>query len=185
MSLATWIVNLIRGRCSCGQVLQWWAYSGATFFSFALTGTHLPGPSQPAYCIPSLPVLYPGSQGQRQPSPEQLACGWVLRAFPAFRGVAKQMQNLPCRKRPLRHKGLGSRKLPVGFQTEAPVSPSLSQQPCFGEMLTFVQRLGSYYLVSLLDFILMFKTPLAGGEVSGRIQASNLPENPKKESAQQ
>lgn len=77
----------------------------------------------------------------------------------------------------------------MGLQVEPPVQPSLSEQHHFGERLALIQRLGSYYLVSFLDFILMFKTPLAGKlgrrEVSSRIQAPNLPGNHNKEPAQQ
>lgn len=52
-------------------------------------------------------------------------------------------------------------------------------------MLALIQRLGSYYFVSLLDFTLMFKNPLAGKlggrEVSSRSQVRNLPGSTNKE----
>lgn len=77
----------------------------------------------------------------------------------------------------------------MGLQAEPPVQPSLSEQHHFGEMLALIQRLGSYYLVSLLDFILIFKTPMAGKlggrDMNSRIQALNLPGNHNKEPAQQ
>lgn len=52
-------------------------------------------------------------------------------------------------------------------------------------MLALIQRLGSYYFVSLLDFILMFKNPLSGKlgvrEVSSSIQVRNFPGSTNKE----
>ena len=78
--------------------------------------------------------------------------------------------------------GAGGRKPPLDFQAELPVYPAHQSSSALGRCWALVQRLGSCYFVSLLDFILMFKTPLAGKlegrEVSSRIQAPDLPGNP-------
>lgn len=56
-------------------------------------------------------------------------------------------------------------------------------------MLAFAQGPGSYYYVSLLGCIFMFKTPwagkLEGREVRRRIQVPNLPGTPNEEPPQQ
>lgn len=78
--------------------------------------------------------------------------------------------------------GAGGRKPPLDFQTELPVHPAHQSSSALGRCWALVQRLGSCYFVSLLDFILMFKTPLTGKlegrEVNSRIQAPDLPGNP-------
>lgn len=99
--------------------------------------------------------------------------------YPAYRGSGEQMQNLPCGADTWRHSGLGKGCSRPVSRLSLLSSLVYQSSPGVRRCWALGRRVGSYYFVSLLDFIFLFKPSSAGNlegrEVSSRIEAPNVP----------
>ena len=113
------------------------------------------------------------------------ACPWLgALGRPSLQRVGRADTGLPPRADTWRHKDLGTGSSRQVSRLSLPSSLAYQSSPASRRRWALVQRLGSYYFVSLLDFVLLFKPPSAGNlegrEVSSRIEAPNLPGTPHK-----
>lgn len=116
--------------------------------------------------------------------PSRLACGWVHKVCPAYRGSGEQTQSLPRGADTRRHRDLGKGSSRLVSRLSLLSTLLYQSSPGIRRCWALGQRLESYYFVSLLDFIFLFKPPSAGNlegrEGSSRIEAPNVPGTPHK-----
>ena len=125
-------------------------------------------------------------QARQPPASSHFLC-YVLTACPRRGGpgapslwtAGRWLPSLPHCPGLRSHVGLGAGSSPWTSQEAWTVHPAHQSSLALGRCWACIRRLGSCYFVSLLDFILMFKTPLAGElegkEVNRRNQAPDLP----------